>query len=57
MSRVPVPVQVIDEVDRSVKEWNMLYCVTLLGAVFHQHAFVRWRSGLGKKDQFSQKCL
>jgi len=35
----------------------MLYCVTLLVDVFHQHAFVRWLSGLGKKDQFSQKCL
>jgi len=33
---------------------RMLYCVTLLGDVFHQHAFVRW---LRKKDQFSQKCL
>jgi hypothetical protein len=38
-----------EELDHSFKEWNMLYCVTLLGDVFYQHTFVRWLSGLGKK--------
>lgn len=46
-----------EEVDRSFKECNMLYCVTLLGDVFLWNAFARWFSGLGKIDQFSQKYL